>query len=134
MFEIHLTTTTDNIDKFKKDCRSIGVKPLLIELYGKYDTYQQVMTSSVYKHDNIDIEVDCIVKEFKLKGYKIKRIKVEINPNNYNGDKGIKYLESHLRIIVNQDSEKVLNSLCLENGFHKSKNAFKIIDDGNYYI
>jgi len=134
MFEIHLTTNTDNIDKFKEDCRQIGLKPLLIELYGKYDTYQQVMTSSSYRHSKIDEELTQTISNLSGFGYKINRVKVEVNPNNYEGDRKITYLESHLRVKVNKTTEGLLNTICSENDFHKSNNAFKVIDGENYYM
>ena len=134
MFEIHLTTNTDSIIKFKEDCKQIGLKPLLIELYGKNDTYQQVMTSSSYKHLKVDEELTKSISNLTKLGYTICRVKVEVNPNNYSGDKSIIYLESHIRVIVNKETEKTLDILCKENDFHKSKNAFKIIDGETYYM
>ena len=134
MFEIHLTSSTDNIAQFKEHCNQIGLKPLLIELYGKYDTYQQVMTSSSYKHSKIDDELAEAISKLTNLGYKISRVKVEVNPNGYTGEKKIIYLESHLRVIVNKTNESLLDRICKENDFHKSKNAFKTIDNENYYM
>ena len=32
-YEIHITVNTNDVEKFKSDCHSIGVKPIVIETH-----------------------------------------------------------------------------------------------------
>lgn len=131
MFEIHMTVRSNNIDQFKKDCIGFGCKPLLIELQNDKTTYQQVMTSQKFKHDDWDIEINK-TKEYFSEKYPIERIKVEINPYS-SKEVQVKYLETHFRIIANDNTALVLKTIIENNSFHQSKNIFKKLNETEFY-
>lgn len=45
-FEIHLTVRTNDVEQFKQDCKSIGVKPIVIE------TENNINKNNFYVNDN----------------------------------------------------------------------------------
>ena len=132
MFEIHATVESSDVEIFKSDCHEIGCKPLLIELENKHSRYEQLMTSQSFRHSDWDSELDKIKSALIIKGYKIQRLKVEINPYAYSNIP-IKYFETHFRIKTNKSQEENLEKLTSSLGFHKSKNIFKKIDEHFYY-
>lgn len=133
MFEIHVTVDSSNIESFKKDCNEIGCKPVLIELDCKEQKLEQLMTSQKFRGRNWKNEVNNIRNKLINKKYNISRIKVEINPQIL-FEESIKYLESHIRVKINNNQEEILSLLCSKLNFHKSKNKFKKIDKDNYYL
>jgi hypothetical protein len=132
MFEIHATVLSDNIEQFKNDCKEFGCKSLLIELQGKSNSYQQLMTSQSFRHKNWNLELKSIKDRLENKKYKIDRLKVEINPYaHFNDD--IKYYETHFRIKTNDAKSGLLEKISHDNNFHMSRNVFKNIDKNFYY-
>lgn len=138
MFEVHITVNTNNINQFKTDCDSIGVKPIVIDLQdnNQNSIMIDVMTSSKHSCSNYDLISSHIKNKLIKLGYDIKRVKVEVNPFYYNIENvsGDIYYESHVRIITNNDNIIKLREICNLNDYHLSKNIFKKIDGENYYI
>jgi hypothetical protein len=130
MFEEHITVISTDIEKFKKDCQLIGVKPIVIDTQ---NTEQQVMTSKVFKEDYYSF-VPTTPKRLEAMGYEVLRRKYELNPYKYNLD-NIVYLESHIRLVTNTVFDyKTINGICEEFTLHKSKNLFKVEGDTKYQM
>jgi hypothetical protein len=136
-YEIHITVNTNDVEKFKSDCYSIGVKPIVIETQNKNDFGYQVMTSSTHHSENYTSNLDRVVGELQFMGYDVIRQKVEREPERDSFGIGIKhnpslYYESHLRLKLpigydlNPFKEKITNKQ-----WHFSKNLFK--QDETYY-
>lgn len=139
MFEIHLTVQTNDVEKFREDCKRANVKPVVIELQNRQtaETVQMdVMTSSKFKGGHSGREVVKLAQKFGEMGYNVLRKKIEIDPGFYGIREvsGNKYFESHVRILINKNSEGKLRSLCEKNDFHLSRNIFKKADGENYFI
>jgi len=138
-YEIHITVKTTNIEKFKIDCKEIGVKPIVIEIQNEDLFEKQVMTSSKYIGDDYTIELGLLTSALVHKGYEIIRQKVEIKPEE-NKHKDFIYYESHFRLkfpkvvgfkfnilerLRNELNGYALSDLCKELNFHLSKNILK---------
>lgn len=139
-YEIHITVNTNDVEKFKSDCYSIGVKPIVIETQNKNDFGHQVMTSSTHHSENYTSNLDRVVSELQFMGYEVVRQKVEIEPERDKFGVGVKhetslYYESHLRLKIPQGydlnpfREKIKNDK-----WHFSKNLFKQDDDYYYQM
>ena len=83
-FEIHVTIESpSSIDKFKKSCSSIEVKPIVIDLeINDGSVIKDVMTSSKHFGDNRTAyeESKRICRELELQGFKVLRNKIESIP------------------------------------------------------
>ena len=83
-FEIHVTIESpSSIDKFKKSCSSIEVKPIVIDLeINDGSVIKDVMTSSKHFGDNRTAyeESKRICRELELQGFKVLRNKIESVP------------------------------------------------------
>ncbi len=83
MFEVHITIQSIEeplILDFVDFCRSINVKPILIELE-KGEVAQQPMISKVFKgieKGGLKKEINKLVENFEKWDYEVKRIKVEV--------------------------------------------------------
>ena len=169
-YEIHVTVDLENsythkhineesLDEFKEDCKSIGVKPIVIDLEMKdRSSMKDVMTSSKFFGDNRTAyeESERIAKRLKEMGYSVVRNKIETVPWHpaapqdkdkdhplWHGDpipNGC-YFESHIGVIVTkktkEDLEELVDflneSICELSGTAKlSKNFFKKTDDGKF--
>lgn len=110
IFELHITVNTNNIQKFKNDCKFLNVKPIVIgmELIGE----KQVMTSSKHSSENYHIVVDELTTKIKNLGYDILRVKVEKYPDMIK-DKNHIYYESHLRVVFVKELEYMLTFILL---------------------
>lgn len=162
-FEIHVTIEADSflesISEFKEDCKSIGVKPIVIDLeINDGSTLKDVMTSSKHFGDNRTAyeESERIVKELKDRGYKVVRNKIETvpwhpaAPQNKDKDNPLFhgepipngcYFESHIGVIITPEEKEDLNELidflndgiCEFSGTVKlSRNFFKKNEDGKF--
>lgn len=136
MYEVHITVETNDIEKFKADCEELGVKPIVIELQHSKGAYQQVMTSSKYTGDNHESIVKLLRASLHLGfGYDIVRMKVEYHPDFVPDKTKILYYESHLRVLIkNEEEELILDQCCKKCSFHKSRNVFKKLENGDKYI
>lgn len=169
-YEIHVTVDLENsytrkhineesLDEFKEDCKSIGVKPIVIDLEMKdKSSMKDVMTSSKFFGDNRTAyeESERIAKRLKEMGYNVVRNKIETVPWHpaapqdkdknhplWHGDpipNGC-YFESHIGVIVTKETKEDLEelvdflneSICEFSGTAKlSKNFFKKTDDGKF--
>lgn len=163
-FEIHVTIeledlTDEIINKFRDDCASIEVKPIILDLeINESSSIKDVMTSSKFFGDNRGSyeETDRICKALKSKGYTVVRKKIETVPwhpaapledtgepipNNC-------YFESHIGVVITPNQKEDLNSFvnglnegCTEVGRTElggtcklSQNFFKRSKDGSKYV
>ena len=162
-FDIHVTIEADSflesISEFKEDCKSIGVKPIVIDLeINDGSIIKDVMTSSKFFGDNRTAyeESERIVRELKDMGYKVVRNKIETvpwhpaapqnsDPNHplWHGEEipnGC-YFESHIGVIISPEEKDDLNelveflneSICEFSGTAKlSRNFFKKNESGKF--
>jgi NTP pyrophosphatase (non-canonical NTP hydrolase) len=158
-YEIHITVNYNSnekkisIDKFKIDCKEIGVKPILLDLQDKKgnSVMDDLMTSSKIYGSNKDVfdEMERISKKLSNKGYNIIRQKIEASywhpnaPFRIDGDVNMPngcYFECHLNVLCyddDQEHENILSKLsniAKNNDCHLSKNAFKKFDNGSFTI
>ena len=132
-YEVHITLEVSDIEDFIKDCKEMGVKPIIIETQNNDDFGIQVMTSSKYVNDNYKKTVNNLASQFSNK-YTILRQKVEIQPEIEKNIDHI-YYESHLRLkLVNNFNLNIVKELCNKYNFHFSKNLFKIDKDYIYQM
>jgi len=169
-YEIHVTVNLENsythkyineesLDEFKEHCKSIGVKPIVIDLEMKdKSSMKDVMTSSKFFGDNRTAyeESERIAKHLKEMGYDVVRNKIETVPWHpaapqdkdkdhplFDGEpipNGC-YFESHIGVIVTKETKPDLEdlveflneSICEFSGSAKlSKNFFKKTEDGRF--
>ena len=124
MYEIHITVKAKDIDKFKEDCKDIGVKPIVLDLQVSED----VMTSSTCE-DNVMIVASNIVHALKDRGYPIIRIKIETSPDHPDvptkenrKEIGVaRYFETHIEVEKTDKNAEIAK----KHGAHISKNIFK---------
>jgi hypothetical protein len=141
-FETHVTVDRpDDIPKYIKDCKEIGVKPIVLDLQNGSDiVMQDVMTSSKHLGDNKTAMSETVkISNFlKSKGYNVVREKIESVPYHPSAprsfDKKPKmpkdcYFESHIGVKIHSVSEQEELEISLENyDVHISKNFFKKYD------
>jgi len=131
-YEIHITLCSiqhSNIDEFVKDCKEIGVKPIVIETQNKNNFGIQVMTSSKHSGSHYLFTLNDLCSKLEPK-YTIQRKKVEIQPETEINKEHI-YYETHLRLKLPIGFDYTLiYKLCDNFNFHLSKNLFK--KDENY--
>lgn len=174
-FEIHVTVNLEEsvgfyganrkpmfdemIDRFKEDCKKIGVKPIVIDLeINDGSILKDVMTSSKFFGDNRTAyeESERISKRLREMGYSVVRNKIETVPWHpaapqykdkdhplWHGEpipNGC-YFESHIGVIVTKDTKRDLEelvdflneSICELSGSAKlSKNFFKKTENGKF--
>ena len=119
--EVHITVAHQ--ESFEKDCISLGVKPIIIEMSTDIPTHS--MTSSTYAN-NSDSEVYAKALNLKNKleklGYEVQRLKIETVPWHAQGynPKSDQYFEAHFAVegSISTEDLKRLN-------LHKSKNLLK---------
>ena len=150
-FEIHVTVrvTAAQIDDFKKACRTLGVKPIVIELQKKKDenSVLDLMTSSVIKTDNRGAyeELTRIRKSLSCAGFMVVRGKIEVPPYHpgvpgedcqHNDRPKNQYFESHINVLLPPESgeaeDRKLREIAEVFTCHLSRNRFKIKADGSY--
>ena len=169
-YEIHVTVNLENSythkhindespEGFKEDCKSIGVKPIVIDLEMKdKSSIKDVMTSSKFFGDNRTAyeESERISKRLRDMGYEVVRNKIETVPWHpaapqdkdkdhplWHGEpipNGC-YFESHIGVIVTKETKPDLEELVdfLNEGIFEfsgtaklSKNFFKKTEDGRF--
>ena len=167
-FEIHVTVNLEEsvgfygenrkpmfdemIDRFKRECSIVGVKPIVIDLeINDGSIIKDVMTSSKFFGDNRTAyeESNRIVTELKNRGYDVVRNKIETVPWHpaapvISTGKEIPngcYFESHIGIIISPEEKEDLNelvdflndSICEFSGTAKlSRNFFKKSESGKF--
>ena len=141
-YELHLTVplgALENVDSFKQVCYSLGIKPLVPQLYNTNSGTEvmDVMTSSKYPQYP---DVFQVVHEFAKRGYAVSRAKLETTPNYPTAPKTDSdqmpqgsYFESHLPVTGTQEQLEYLRAHLRElemDGVHWSRNAFKAYTNG----
>lgn len=161
-FEIHITVDLNGVvnkkyfvDKFKDSCKSICVKPIVIEFQLENGTLEDVMTSSKHFGDNRSAyeESERISNQLKEMGYKVIRKKIETVPwhsaapiidgvlpipNNC-------YFESHIGVTITPEQKDKLQNFVnfLNDSFEDSEcggvaklsqNFFKKSEDGSKFV
>lgn len=149
-YEIHITINQENglnVDKFKEDCKTIGVKPIVLALQDRNSNkvMDDVMTSSkIYGNNGHAFEeMKRISNSLISLGYNVIREKIEASywhtkaPFKEDGDVKMPdgcYFECHLNIECSKDKLDKLNQIAKSTNCHLSKNAFKIIDENKFTI
>lgn len=144
-YEIHVTVNTSQIVHFKKACKHIGVKPIILDLQLQSGTMEDVMTSSVHFGSNRSAyeEVTWIADALENEGFDVVRKKIETVPwhpaapqkTRYDEMPPDCYFESHLAVVVNNEKERrVLNDVAEMFEAHLSRNQFKSLDNGSYVL
>ena len=155
-YEIHITVKVDENDEnfnqnFKKNCDSIGVKPIVIEFESKGITNKDVMTSSKHfgNDESVYIFSRDIILSLREMGYNVIREKIETIPWHPDApfeSKGLlpngRYFESHIGVSITPNMKSELNSFVnhLNLGKFKkfggisklSQNFFKKVKNGEY--
>lgn len=149
-YEIHITLNSlDGLDveKFKLDCKSIGVKPIILALQDKNSNkiMDDVMTSSkIYGNNGIAFEeMKRISNSLTNLGYNVIREKIEASywhakaPFREDGNTIMPdgcYFEVHLNIECDKEKIIKLNQIAKSTNCHLSRNAFKVIDENTFTI
>lgn len=164
-YEIHITIDLENlletnftIDNFREDCKSIDVKPIVLDLEMKEGSIKDVMTSSKHFGDNRSAyeESNRIANKLTSFGYKVVRNKIETVPwhpaaPTFNTGEPIPngcYFESHIGVVITPDEKELLqefveglNNGCTEAGRIEiggtcklSQNFFKKSKDGSKFV
>jgi NTP pyrophosphatase (non-canonical NTP hydrolase) len=142
-FEIHITVdleklleTNFTIDHFREDCKSIEVKPIVLDLEMKEGSIKDVMTSSKHFGDNRSAyeEANRIANELTSFGYKVVRKKIETVPwhpaaPTFNTGEPIPngcYFESHIGVVISPEEKPYLEGLVeeLNAGFFSPSRGF----------
>lgn len=169
-FEIHVTVDMSRIadgdgdpvngkklfvEDFKRQCKSLGVKPIVLELQLENGTLDDVMTSSKHFGDNRSAyeESERISRELSKMGYRVVRKKIETVPWHsaaplVDGVIPIPndcYFESHIGVVIKPEQKENLNDFVdfLNDMFEQSdsggiakmsQNFFKKSNDGSKFI
>jgi len=144
-FEIHVTVKVADDGEFKKICKQLEVKPIILDLQMEDTTVKDVMTSSVHMGDNRSAldELERIVRGLKAAGYEIVREKIETVPwhpaaPTYKSNSPKMplncYFETHIGVNIPNDEVRKQDLQEIADYFdvHMSRNAFKTHDDGSY--
>jgi hypothetical protein len=143
------------VEDFKHHCKSLGVKPIVLELQLENGTLDDVMTSSKHFGDNRSAyeESERIANELTKMGYRVVRKKIETVPWHsaapiIDGVLPIPngcYFESHIGVVITPTEKQELNNFVealnagLEDtgvgGVSKlSQNFFKKSKDGSKFV
>ena len=149
-YEIHITVNAENgidVEKYKQDCKDIGVKPIILDLQDKSGkpVMDDVMTSSKIVGNNGEAfeEMKRISNELTQKGYNVIREKIEASywhakaPFKADGDTKMPegcYFECHLNVACTDEKLPLLSTIAKNTNCHLSKNKFKVFDDGSFTI
>ncbi len=133
MFEVHITiSATGDIDTFASDCREIGVKPIILDLYASQETILDVMTSSHFKGTTLQASIYSrgLVSALEEKGYTVLREKIETVPwhpaskRAHNNPSASRYFEAHLAFACDS-FEDVLKPFMDRHRIKLSRNKMK---------
>lgn len=149
-YEIHITVNATlgiDIEKYKIDCASIGVKPIVLALQDQNanKVMDDVMTSSKFYGNNGEAfdNMRKISKQLSELGYNVIREKIESSywhqkaPFKVDGDTKMPegcYFECHFNVECTTEKLAKLSNIAKATGCHLSKNVFKIFDDGIFTI
>lgn len=139
-YEIHISVAyAENSQKFISDCRTIGVKGIVLALHmDSSEPIRDVMTSSTIVGSNSDVinEVNRITDELTSMGYLVARQKVETvpwHPHTEMERESWNYYESHIQVTLTDANDfDRLNEIVNEyNGCKLSRNSLKKSEDGS---
>lgn len=147
-YEIHITLKdVSDIKKFKEDCKSLGVKPIVLALQDSSfnKKMDDIMTSHKVYGNNGDAfeEMNRVSESLKKIGYKVIREKIEASywhtkaPFRADKDKIMPkgcYFEVHLNIRCNNEIRDILANIAKDKKCHLSTNIFKKFDNQEYTI
>jgi len=143
-FEIHVTVHAADTDMFKQICKSLNVKPIVLDLQTKNKTtIKDVMTSSVHMGTNRSAyeEMKRISHGLVMEGYDIVREKIETVPWHPAAPSASSeadmpkncYFETHIGVNVSdEDHKEELEIVTKIFDAHLSRNAFKVHEDGSW--
>lgn len=143
--EIHVTVShAVNVDFFREDCRTIGVKPVVLALHTSASApIKDVMTSQVVIGTTTEAfsAMQATADALTRIGYNVVRSKIEAapwHPSAPTAGNKLKhaednYFESHIEVFVNDAEDSLLTMAnladCLvESDAHLSNNFFKATD------
>ena len=149
-YEIHITVNAEDgidIEKYRIDCKEIGVKPIILDLQDKSGEpiMDDIMTSSKIYGTNSKAfdEMKRISNTLTEFGYNVIREKIEASywhqkaPFKEDGDTEMPdgcYFECHLNILCTDERIRELGQITKIFDCHLSKNAFKVFPDGSFTI
>lgn len=148
-YEIHLTVWVNKdineIDRFKKSCEEIGIKPVLLDLHTRNGVTKDLMSSSIFYGDNAGAynEMKRLSELLQKRKHNVIREKIETVPwhpaapsikyNRLEMPKGC-YFESHVAVITNEKDLPLLKDLSGQHSAVLSRNIFKKITDDEFVI
>jgi len=149
-YEIHITVNAEKgieIEQYKRDCKFIGVKPIVLDLQNRQGSsvMDDVMTSSKLVGNNGEAfdEMKRISTHLSSLGYNVIREKIEASywhtkaPFKADGDTKMPegcYFECHFNVACTDDRMKQLSNIAEITNCHLSSNAFKKFEDGSFTI
>lgn len=138
-YELHITVAqAPSYEQFLIDCKSIGVKAVVLDLHTKSSgIIKDVMTSSTMVGTNQTVieEMDRITYELESLGYRVVRQKIETvpwHPHTSTERSDDNYFESHIPVTIRNDEtayEKLYYLIKRYPGCHLSRNALKQHND-----
>lgn len=143
-YEIHITVHEADIDQFKQTCKSLGVKPVLLDLHTNQRIIKDSMTSSVFMGDDSTVmqELIRISSGLMYAGFNVVREKIETVPWHPAAPKKSNpvtmpkdcYFETHFGVITKTTELIKLAELAKSLDCHMSRNVFKRHDDDTVTI
>lgn len=145
-YEAHVTVHTNEIERFKKVCKEIEVKAIVLDLKSKggKQVFRDVMTSSQFVGNNREAleKINAIAAHLKKNGFDVVRQKIETVPwhpaaPSRDGHKRMPpncYFECHFNVITHVDKRESLQQIAVQTGSHLSNNAFKILPENMIQI
>ena len=141
-FEIHVTVKNAEREPFVEACRSLEVKPIILDLQMKDHVLKDTMTSSKCYGHNSDAyrEMKRISRGLTELGFWVVREKIETVPWHPGAPSSKHenpvmpqdcYFETHIAVVVSKDTLAKVSEIALAHNAHLSRNAFKTFDDGN---
>lgn len=134
-FEIHITVEEADVEKFRADCKDVGVKPILLDLHTRGNgVMRDLQTSSAHRGSNRTCyeEIERVANALTARGYKVVRKKAETVPWHpaapaTPGSAMPKdcYFEAHIPVVTRQDAMPQLQRIAESNGARMSRNVFK---------
>lgn len=140
-FEVHITVEEAvDVERFSEDCKELGVKPIILDLYAGKTTIKDVMTSSHFRGNTRDAMTYAkrLAEGLREMGYRVLREKIETVPWHpaalVNASKASAYFEAHVAFLPD---ERLADFARLHN-IHLSRNTMKkngdVVTMGTYRV
>lgn len=141
-FEIHVTVKNAQREPFVEACKSLEVKPIILDLQMEDRILKDTMTSSKCYGHNSDAyrEMKRISQGLTKLGFWVVREKIETvpwhpgAPSNKHGNPVMPqdcYFETHIAVVVTDETLPKVSEIAMSHNAHLSRNAFKTFDDGH---